>query len=290
MISYFHRKTLFFLILFFIVFSVQAIDIVRYNLSIKHSDPKQAYYIDLLKLALEASRSEYGDYRLEMSVIEMPQGRTSIVLEQNKAIDVIWRMTSIDTERKLNAVYFPILKGLMGYRIFIIRKENIDLYSKRMSLKRLKTMLAGQGYDWPDSEILRYNDFNVSTGSANHLLLMLKRKRFDYFPRALHEPWIELQAEESLMVEPYLLLKYPAPMYFFVNKNNDRLKKRLTYGLNKLLDSGEFSAFFASHPVTATIIDKANLQQRTIFELTNPLVSKQTLKLLAKDKYWFNLK
>ena len=42
------------------------------------------------------------------------------MVEQDDGIDIIWRMTSVDLEQRLAPVYWPLLKGMMGYRIFII--------------------------------------------------------------------------------------------------------------------------------------------------------------------------
>lgn len=52
---------------------------------------------------------------------------------------------------------------------------------------------------------------------------MLERKRFDYFPRAIDEPWIEIEGKPQFEVKLYFLLKYPAPTYFFINKANHQL-------------------------------------------------------------------
>lgn len=61
---------------------------VRYNLSTHFVDPKQSYYIDLLRLAMEKSQDQYGDYRLLPVEMDMPQGRTIKLVEQGK-LDVV---------------------------------------------------------------------------------------------------------------------------------------------------------------------------------------------------------
>ncbi|WMO16706.1 hypothetical protein [Pseudoalteromonas piscicida] len=45
-------------------YSVCASDLVRYNISKEFADPKQDYYIALLRLALNKSRDKYGVYQL----------------------------------------------------------------------------------------------------------------------------------------------------------------------------------------------------------------------------------
>jgi len=114
------------------------IDLVRYVESKKYLDHKQSYFVDLLTLALEVSKPRYGDYKLQPVNVEMAQARTSMMLQREEYIDLTWRMTSQRLEDKLQAIYFPLLKGLMGYRIFIIPKNKQYLFNKKTSLAELK--------------------------------------------------------------------------------------------------------------------------------------------------------
>jgi hypothetical protein len=266
--------------------AAQATDTVRYNISTTHPDVKQSYYIDLLTLILAASRDKYGTYQLIPVTQEMSQGRTSIMVQQGKVIDVTWRMTSQALETDLQAIYIPVLKGLMGVRIAIIRSDDTSTFSPNLSLIELKSLSAGQGYDWPDSDILRHNGFDVIEGSAFSLLTMLEKNRFDYFPRALHEPWAEIANKNQFIVEEHFLLKYPAPMYFFTNKKNTRLAQRIAYGFSKLLASGAFDEFFYHHPITRNLLVKASLPQRKIFTLINPLLSEKSRAILNEKSLW----
>ena len=226
------------------------IDLVRYIESKKYPDLKQSYFVDLLTLALEVSKPRYGDYTLQPINIEMAQARTSMMLQREEYIDLTWRMTSQTLENKLQAIYFPILKGLMGYRIFIIHKNKQHLFNKKTSLADLQKIALGQGYNWADSDILLANNFQVVKGNDTSLIEMLKKGRFSYFPRALHEPWLEISEDEDLTVEKFLMLQYPAPTFFFVNRKNKRLEQRLSFGLALLLESGQFVQFFLNHKIT----------------------------------------
>jgi len=266
------------------------VDLVRYIDSKDYPDPKQSYFVDLLKLTLEASKNKYGSYKLQAINIEMAQARTSTMLQRNEYIDLTWRMTSQKLEQQLQAIYFPILKGLMGYRIFIITKKQQHLFNKNTSLETLHNLHLGQGLNWPDTEILLANGFNVIQGHDNFLIEILKKQRFDYFPRALHEPWPEIAGDNTLAVEKHLMLHYPAPVFFFVNKENKRLQQRLKFGLNELLASGKFEHFFLNHPITSGITTKANVNTRSTFSLENPLLSEQTKNQLTDERLWIKLK
>ncbi|MFT5756552.1 MAG: hypothetical protein ACI9LM_001271 [Alteromonadaceae bacterium] len=140
-------RFLFFILLVSVSQACLAQDVVRYVHSKEHSDFKDKYFVDLLTLVLEATKFEFGEYRLQPVAIDMPQERTSIMLERNEYIDLTWRMSTKDLEQRLQAIYIPLLKGLVGYRIFIIRAENQSLFRKNITLEKLKSLPVGQGYN-----------------------------------------------------------------------------------------------------------------------------------------------
>lgn len=85
--------------------------------------------------------------------VDMLQGRASLMLQKGEHTDIMWCMSSKALEKDLQAIYVPLLKGLMGARIAIIRQDDEHIFTPNMTLSELKAMSAGQGYDWPDSEI-----------------------------------------------------------------------------------------------------------------------------------------
>ena len=260
---------------------------VRYNLSTHFIDPKQSYYIDLLRLAMEKSQDQYGDYRLLPVEMDMPQGRTIKLVEQGK-LDVVWTMTSMEREQQLRAVYFPLLKGMMGHRIAIIRKEDEARFTGITTIEQLQKIPVGQGSDWPDSDILQRQGFTLVRGAAHNLLNMLEKHRFDYFLRALHEPWDEIVDKPMLMVEPHFVIVYPAPLYFFVSPDNSPLAERIEYGLRAALVDGSFDELFYYHAITEGMLSRAKLTERRVFRLDNPFLSQTSKNLLSEPELWFN--
>ncbi|MDW7548767.1 hypothetical protein HUZ36_08995 [Pseudoalteromonas sp. McH1-7] len=261
-------------------------DVVRYNISKEFADPKQDYYIALLRLALNKSRDQYGPYQLiENSFDQTPQGRTLEILEQGKLLDVHWSMTSIQREQHLGTVYIPLLKGMMGARLFLIHKDTAASIALLNSPVQLASLTIGSGIDWPDTAIYEKNGFDVVTSVATLLPKMLEEKRFELFPRALHEPWTELAHIDNAVVEPQFAFCYPAAMYFFVNKNNTRLKERLSFGLKKAIDDGSFDKLFFSHPVTREAITKAKFEDRQVLKLLNPNLSGHTRDTLFNPRF-----
>ena len=108
------------------------------------------------------------------------------------------------------------------------------------------------------------------------LFKMLSKQRIDYFPRSVLEIWEEADqhAEEGLVVEASIVLQYPAAIYFFVNKKNQALARRLEEGLRRAIADGSFDALFFER--FGEVIRRARLAARTRFDLENPLLSSET--------------
>lgn len=280
-------------LLFSLLFSLLA---EASSLSVSHirpydkTDHRNAYYIDMLKLALFKTEKSYGSFDLKQIDFEMNQLRALINLESNKGLDVVWTMTSAEREERLLPVRIPLLKGLLGYRIFIIRKGTQDIFSNVKSLNDLKELEAGQGLSWPDTTILKANKLRVVEASGYSILFsMLEAGRFDYFPRGVNEPWSEVRAhkDKNLEVEKTLIIQYPAPIYFFVNKDNHGLAHRLEDGLRMAIEDGSFEKLFRNHPANKEIFEFANIEERLIFRLDNPLLPKLTP--LHEKNLWYQV-
>ncbi|MCJ8300968.1 MAG: transporter substrate-binding domain-containing protein, partial [Pseudomonadales bacterium] len=201
-------------------------------------------------------------------------------------------MTSSARENKAQAIRIPLLKGLLSYRIFIIRKGEQQRFSVIDSLDQLGRLTAGQGLHWADTKILQANGLEVVTApDYNSLFTLLQRKRFDYFPRGVHEPWNEVivHKDKNLVVEQKLLLRYPSPVFFFVSNNNTALQQRIKSGLQIAIADGSFELLLYNHPITQKIFSAANISQRLIFDLVNPQLSPDTKALLEDQSLWYSV-
>jgi len=273
-----------FMLFFFTVSSVsQAKDIIYYPWFDEGQFKEDAYYLALLKLALENSKSKFGEYQLKKSVQPMYQGRSLVEIKYNRNVNIAWTMTSKEREQEVNPIRIPLLRGLGGYRIFLIKQGQQEEFSKINNAKQLKKLFAGQGYDWPDSTILTDNNYRLITGPGHKTLFnMLQHGRFDYMPRALHEAWNEVEIFDGLQVESTLALHYPSPYYFFVSHDNPRLKKRIETGLINAEKNGSFKKLFDNHPVTKNMLSTAKLGERKVFKLKNTFMSAETQQVVGK--------
>ncbi len=173
----------------------------------------------------------------------------------------------------------PILKGLLGYRIFIIRSGDSNKFRRIQNFDKLKKFSAGSGHDWLDSEILAYNGINViKSSNYEGLFMMLRVKRFDYFPRGVNEAFDEVESRKSkvsdIEVEQGIAFHYPFPVYFFVNKDNVLLAERIEKGLRAAIDDGSFQKLFNRY--NGAYIKRASVWKRKIIRLKNPLLTEET--------------
>ncbi|MFT4924251.1 MAG: hypothetical protein ACI8WB_000329 [Phenylobacterium sp.] len=205
----------------------------------------------------------------------MPQGRAISLLSRSVELDVLWTATTVAREKALLPVRIPLLKGLLGYRVFIIRAGDQAKFAAINTLEQLQALTAGQGHDWPDTQILRANFVKVETTSTyDGLFAMLKAKRFDYFPRGVNEAWAELAShqDKAFMVEKSLLIHYPLPTYFFVAPGNTALANRLEQGLRMAQQDGSFEQLFYAYLNSDDGVKLDGLKDRKMIKLVNPFL------------------
>lgn len=258
-----------------------------YEVNITHQ-----YFIDLLHFALNKSQPEFKLPTITILNNELSKShpRTRHYIK-NHLVDISWAGTDAKLEKVLLPVRIPLLRGLLGYRIFIIHHENLSKF-EGVTLKDLKKLNACQGSEWGDSDILESNGFNVIRVERLDLMFkMLQRKRCDYFPRAIFEGYNELKiAKEKypeLMIFDKVLLKYNFPLYFFVNKENTALAEQLSFGLKKSIDDGSYMTFMKNNKFTSSLFPLSKWQDKEIFELKNPYLP--PLTQLNEKSLWINL-
>ncbi len=242
------------------------------------------YTTKLLELVLEHSGF---DYTLKENSTKMLQNRFLEELKQDKVIDIAWSMTSKKREEDLQAIYIPLYKGLIGYRLLLINKKDKLKFQNIKSIKELQTLIAGQGHDWPDTQILKSNGIKVITGSNYQgLFKMLTRNRFDYFPRSILEIWeeYEIHKNSDIIIEPSILIQYKTASYFFVHKKNKKLALALENGFKKIIKNGLFDKLFYEY--YRDFIDDGNIKNRKVFTLSNPLLTKETP--IDKKELWLS--
>ncbi|WP_342119324.1 substrate-binding periplasmic protein [Pseudoduganella sp. OTU4001] len=232
------------------------------------NDKRAGYYHRLLRMALEQSGA-----RFTLRANPMPMVGARVVQEMTggQGINITWLPTSRELERLLIPVRVPLDKGILGWRVFLIRKDDQARFSAIRSLDQLRKLSAGLQRDWLDTEIMRANGMNVTTSPTYEgLFQMLAAGRFDYFPRGIGEIWreAELYKELGLVVEQRLALHYPFPNYFFVSPGEPQLAAALSRGLEVLERNGSMARLFDEY--NGDSIRRAQTDARRVFELKMP--------------------
>lgn len=259
-------------------------DVIVYPRPEAVGDARTDYPLKLLRLAFDKAGASH---QLRASKISMQQGRALTELVQGGTVRVVWSMTSIEREATLLPIRLPINKGLIGWRLPLVRAEQPDLLGGVHGVQELRRFIAGQGHDWPDTEILRSNGLKVvGVPQYESLFQMLALKRFDYFPRSIIEIWAEAERHraEGIMIDRHLVIRYPTAFYFFVNRRDTLLATTIERGLERAIADGSFDRLFCRHH--ARFIEQARLERRTVIELRNPILPPQTP--LARKELWFH--
>jgi len=233
------------------------------------------YAKGLLKLALSKVPEQY---EWEETGAGGTESRNIKMLEDGE-IDVVWYATTNDFEELMLPIRICIFKGLLGYRVLMIKKGNQHKFNGIRTIEDLRSISLGQGRMWADTDVLVANRLNVvKVMKYDGLFFMLDGDRFDAFPRGVHEPWTEIAGRPTLQldVEEKLLLAYTNPFYFFVKKSNTELARNIEKGLRIAIEDGSFDDYFLNDPTVKAALEKANLKNRIIIPLQNPSLPKLT--------------
>ncbi len=249
-------------------------------------EEKNTYPYSVLELALNKSKTPY---KLISRPLAMTDARVRVELASRR-LSVAWFGTSKKFEEEFLPVRFPITKGLLGHRLFVVHKENQNVFTKVKSIKGLLKLTAGQGIGWADIEILRNAKLTVKTETLSSLFQMLDRKiGISYLPLGANEIYnfVEKRKQNmpNLTVERELAMIYPFDFFFFVNKTDTKLHGTIYEGLLRAYQDGSFTQLFESHPDHLKFFKKAKLKSRRKIYIDNPFMTKETSKALKTFSY-----
>lgn len=251
-----------------------------------NGDPNSQYVISVIRLALDHIDNKY---KLEIISNDATQARVDEEVRTHGSVDMMWTPGNAQKESDFRAIPIPLDKGLLGFRLLIIKKGDQAKFDHVKTLDDLKKFKFGQGRTWADSKILEANGLNVvKTTKYPGLFYMLDGGRFDAFPRGANEPFVEIEKHPdlNLEVEKNLLIVYKMPFYLFVAKDNTQLAHDIELGLNRALADGSFDKVFYSAKTVQDVIQKANLRERRVIYLDNPTLSKETP--LDRKELWID--
>ncbi len=230
------------------------------------------YANDLLELALKLSEEHYGPYEVIQQPAQTVIRRQLLALQQGDDLSVAISMPMPEWRNNAKMIPFPLMKGLASYRLFFCHRKNLERFNAIENIEELKSLKVGQGTGWSTAKILEDHGFQVVYGGPYKTLFpMLHGGRFDLLMRGVYEIQPELaaylpQMPELAIVDGFAVYTY-LPMYFFVSEQKPELAERLTYGLQKAHDSGEWDRLFYRY--FSDTLRVLNLERRRLFYLSN---------------------
>ena len=275
---------------------LQAATVLTYPRPESPLDTQYIYDYELLRQALEATTATFGPYALEQSAAGMNQARAGDEIAAGSGlVNVFARSTALEHEQRFLPIRIPIDKGLISYRVFLIRGDMQTAFSEVETLDHLRGYSVGSFTTWADTRILRAGGFKVVTGdSYEGLFRMLAAGRFDFFSRSADEGYREYDERRRLYphmrVEQKLLLYFPTTRFFFVQRSEEgeKLAARIEAGLNRMVRDGSFDAHFLRYK--GPLIARAKLKARKAFRIDNPFMSPET-RAMRKERpeLWYDL-
>ena len=239
-------------------------------------DERHAYEIQLLHLILDKTVPEFGPYD-SVPAPKMGHLRAVVSLTQNtypNFVRTFGYQDSLVHENDLVPIYYPVYRGLLGYRTCFLSKKIQTQFAAVDSRFELIKYTHGYGAGWGDIDIMRLGGIPVVTVSSYvGLFRMAAENRVDLFCRGTNEVFREYQNNSdipSLAYDRSKAFYYNFPHFFFTHKSNTLLIKRLTRGFQLALADGSLLALWHQH------FDKSlnfvQLEDRQIFYFTNPFI------------------
>lgn len=249
---------------------------ITYPLHLGAYDARYDYDWLVLRKALEKTAPSHGPFEMkQFSEAMSPQRVAQELALPNGRINIMARAASPEFDRAYLTIRIPVDKGLLGYRVLLVRKDDLPRFAQVRSVQDLRKLRAGMGKGWADVAVLAHAGLPVVEGTAHeNLYAMLMANRFDYFARGVDEaPW-EMQEYgprfPRMVIEPALLLRYPLPRYLYVRRDaqGELLARRLKAGLELMVQDGTLDALFRQHK--GPVIEQLHLDRRRLLTLSNP--------------------
>lgn len=249
---------------------------VTYPLHLGAYDARYDYDWLVLRTALEKTAASHGPFGMrQFSEAMSPQRVAQELALPHGRINIMARAASPEFDRDFIPLRIPIDKGLLGYRVLLVRKDDLSRFARVRSVRDLRKLRAGMGKGWADVAVLAHAGLPLVEGSAHeNLYAMLTANRFDYFARGVDEAQWEIKEWgprfPQVAIEPTLLLRYPLPRYLYLRRDaeGEALARRLTAGLETMVRDGTLESLFRQHK--GPVIEPLRLERRRLLTLTNP--------------------
>ena len=269
--------------------TVYALDEIKLLPGFLPTDQRYHYPDLVLTEALEATIESDGPFKISYASEAMVRKRALFSIIDGHAVNVHIAATQHDWEKKTIPIRIPILKGLLGYRLLLVHKKDLEKIKTIHDIEGFKKLKVGSGSHWTTTLVLKKAGFNVVEGSHYEGLFgMLNLHRFNYFPRGVNEIFHEFESMKekypNINIEPTKVLYFPTPSYFFVSPKYPKLAERIRRGLEIIIRNGVLDRLFVENYGEAII--RARFNDREIFKIENPFLAPETP--LDRHELWFS--
>lgn len=147
-----------------------------------------------------------------------------------------------------NQVKVPILQGIDGSRLLLVRAADVAQYQDVQQLSDLNQQVMGMVEAHDEAAVYQSQGISVVVAPLSTLLAQLAQGELNFIGvelESIDEVWSQVK-EQALPFEvaPKLLLQYPSRWLFYVNPVKRELKDQLQQGLLVLEERGELKAMF----------------------------------------------
>lgn len=238
---------------------------------------RQAYEREVLEAVLAVTVKGYGDIPLQIDNTDLPDPADEAAIFRTGGFDIFGTVAGnpkLAAEEK-TIIPRPLMKGLLGYRVLIVRAAERDKFATMTSAAELQQLRLGIPLGWADAELFRHNGFEVvEAGSFDDLFARQLAQAFDYTAFGANEVE-EVFAQKAvpvggLLQDESMVIYYPFPLVFYVNPNNPELALRIDQGLQVIARTGELDRIFERH--FGSLVEGLNLRKRRLIRLDNPFL------------------
>ena len=236
-------------------------------------DQRTRYEQDLLRLALEETRTDFGEYQLALAP---PMNRVRLLqqLAQNSYPNLIASHAWLSPGKRphLGHVRFPITLGMLSYRVCFVNEDRQADLAQVRSLAALRPFRQVQGRGWQDAQVLKHAGMQVQeVDDYERLFKLVARGRADLFCRGageVYQEWQRRQHMPGLALDSQIALSYPNPHLFYSHEANGAALARVQTGLERAWRNGSLQRLWRQHFQPA--LELVQLKRRHVLVLANP--------------------
>lgn len=237
-------------------------------------DKRYRYELEVLRLALEKTKSEYGDFELVPSG-PMNNLRAIEILRKKSMKNFILKLSyDSDFPDFMDYIRFPVDLGIGGYRVCFISPKAKERLSASPTLEELTRFSHLQGRGWMDAKILRGNGFIVDeVSNYTGKFHAIANNHHDLFCRGIdefREEYEKFSLIEGLDFDRTFALAYPLPRFFYTHIDNQKVIERVSKGIMLAYEDGSLVALWMK--THSNSIKFSAIWQRKVIKLENPAV------------------